>query len=311
MTHPVNQLLAKFRHCDVPAIGVHHDVSFSEYLTWPALNASLLKKAAKSAAHFLASLEEPDEPSDAMRFGTFAHAGRLEPLAITERFAVMPDLTQGITRADGSPCEKPKATREYKQRVEEWMADHGDKEVVENDWFQALLAMNRRLLEHDRAVAWLNARGPVEVAFVWDDPLTGIRCKARADKLDTAAHRCTDYKTTRDVSDFARQIVLLGYDVQGAFYTDGLNVLTREPWRFGIVAQDNSSPYLVRAAELSETNLLCGYRLMREALGKIIAAVTTGDWRGYDDPDRWERPAWATPEIELEIAGELVNVGEE
>lgn len=313
--HPVNEFLAQYRLGALPAPGLHEDVPFADYLTWPYLNASTLKHAAKSAAHFRAAVEEPDEPSDAMRFGTFAHVGRLEPLAIGERYAVMPDLTEGITRADGSPTEKPKATKEYKQRVEDWLSANTGREVVEREWFDALVAMNRRLLEHDRAVSWLNARGPVEAAFVWDDPATGVRCKARADKLDTATHRCTDYKTTRDLAGFERQIVLLGYDVQAAFYLNGLNgltTLTREPWRFGIVAQESVKPYLVRAAELSEVHLLHGSWAMRRAMEVVCAAVASGNWPGYEDPDVWERPAWADSEFELSIAGELVTfAGEE
>lgn len=308
--HRVNELLAKFRPGKLPECGIFEDVSFEEYLSWPCLNASLVKSAAKSAAHFETALTEPVKPSDALRFGSFAHAGRLEPLAITQRYIVMPDLTEGILKSNGDVPDKPKATKEYKDRVAAWTAENSGKEIVEHEWFETLLAMNRRLLAHQRSVDWLNSRGPVEVAIVWDDVYSGIRCKARADKLDRDAKRCTDYKTTRDLADFARQIVLLGYDVQGAMYTDGLSTLTHQDWRFAIVAQEKTAPHLVNAAELSETNMVCGARLMREAIDRICTAVRTGDWDGYEDPMQWDRPAWATPDVELDVGGELVSVGE-
>jgi len=297
--HQVNQLLAKYRPGELPAVGIHEDVSFAEYLRWPCLNASSLKQACKSAAHFLANLEASDEPSDAMRFGTLAHAGRLEPLAIAERYVVMPDLTEGITTKNGDVPKVPKATSEYKERVAAWLAAQDGREVVESEQYESLTAMNRRLLTHERSVEWLNGFGPCEVSIVWDDPASGVRCKARADKLLTHERSlCVDYKTTRDLAGFDRQIINLGYDVQAAFYLAGLEATTNAPWFFGIVAQESSSPHCVCAAELSPTNIEVGRRKMREAIELVCHGALTGDWPGPADPETWERPAWAMPDDE-------------
>lgn len=293
----VNEYIRQFRPGDMPEPGLHKDVPFEQYLSWPCVNAGLLKAAARSAAHAQASLTEDNEPSDALRFGSFAHAGRLEPLAVTERYVVMPDLTEGICKSDGSPAANPKATKEYKQRVANWQLENGgDKEIVPHDWYEQLTAMNARLIEHERAVDWLNGYGPAEVSIVWDDPATGVRCKARADKLRPKKRRCVDYKTCRGLDFFAKDIVTFGYDVQGAFYRAGLAEVTSETWGFDLVAQEKTSPFVVNAAPLSRTNLEVGAAKMRQALDLIVQCVTSGEWPGPPDPETWERPAWAMPE---------------
>jgi len=290
--HALNTLLATYRPGQLPEPGIYEGIARDDYFSWPCLNNSLLKHATRTLAHFRHAMETPTEPTDAMRFGTLAHSGILEPLQLANQYAVMPDLTEGITTANGQPAASPKATKQYKQRVAEWEAANSTKEIVEQEWLDDVIAMHAQLLRNDRAMRYLAPRGPVECAIVWDDP-SGVRCKALCDKIDNYSCRIADYKTTRDLRRFDRAIIDFSYDMQGAFYLDGISAIQSGKWQFAIVAQESSAPFLLQADVLPKEQITEGRRIYREALEKVAHAAEVDHWPGYGDPD-WSRPHWAT-----------------
>ena len=307
MASPTNSFLAKHRTGDMPEPGIYEHVDFDVYKNWPCVNASLLKAASRTAAHALCYLTEPRKPSKALRFGSFAHAGRLEPLAITQRYAVMPDFANDPANVtdSGKPSTSVQ-TKWCKEQVGQWQLTIGNREIVTAEEFARFEAMNKILCADRHAHEMLNAWGPVEVAIVWDDPETNIRCMARADKLDKAQFRIVDYKTTGDLLKFADSIVRYGYDLQGAFYRDGAAAATGVDWTFAIVAQESAAPHCVQAAELDDDHMAAGRKLYRAAIERLAVACLTDEWPGYGDPD-WRRPHWAPGQEEEESLGDWLR----
>jgi hypothetical protein len=294
----------------IPQPGIYQNIPFDVYLSWPVLSNSRLHAATRSLLHF--HEQEPIEETDAMRFGTLCHAGRLEPSAIYRRYVVMPDLTAGITLADGSPATNPRATKQYKQRVEAWLSQQGDKQVVGHEDFDAMVGVVASLDRDQQAREWFASEGPTELSIVWDDPETGLRLKSRIDKLATRLQIMADLKTCRDCKRFQGAIAERGYHRQGGMYLDGWEVLTGEVYRFGIAAVENLKPFGVMCAPLHDDAVACGREEFHRTLRQIADAKRTNSWPGYESPAAWTLPAWYaggdSEQLTLTIGGKQVAV---
>jgi exodeoxyribonuclease VIII len=293
-----------------PTPGIYEDVPFIDYLAWPCVNNSSLSYAARSLAHYRYAPEQAT--TDAMRLGSLVHCGRLEPAALHMRYAVMPDLAEGIRKPDGTEYSNVRATKEYKQRVADWQAQLGDRQPVTQDELDAMLGMVQAITLHDRARTWLCSPGQVELCVVWDDPDSGVRCKARIDKLAAQHDLLVDLKTTRDASEFEQAIARYSYRRQAAFYLDGWrDAVGASAYQFAIVAVEKVQPFGVRAAVMAPDAVQIGRDQYKELLCEIADARKSGDWPGYDSPDAWTLPGWylarhqADPQLTLN--GELLQ----
>jgi len=291
-----------------PEPGIHENIPFAEYCAWPYVNNSSLAALRRSPAHYKAAMENQREPTEAMLFGTLAHAGKLEPLSIPQNYIVMPRFEGEIRRDDGSEYSNVKASKAYKEKVEEFHSVNTGKEIVSQDMFDNLIALCDSLSRNELSAKWLRCDGPAEVSLVWDDPITGLRCKARCDKLDWKAKRITDLKTTRDCMDFCRSLGKYGYARQAAFYRDGLGVLTGDEYEFCIVAVEKEPPFGVMSAPMSEDTLVAGHIEYRKALNAIYECGQSQEWPGYSDPPAWELPHYMRPDLTLTVNGEITNI---
>lgn len=288
---------------------IYQDVPFDEYLAWPCINNTLLHHAARSMAHFRAAEDAAEEePSNAQQLGSVIHTGVLEPQQIRRRFVAMPDFAAQVMH-ENSTCKKPRATNRYRQLVEDFQQLHVGKQTVTQEDFDALLGIHASLREHPRAGKYLR-RGRAEVSIVWDDPDTGLRCKARLDYWQQRSRRFTDLKTTRDAGRFEKFVAEYGYYRQLAFYADGLETLTGVAHEACLVAAEPSSPYAVRAAPLSTAALDAGRAEYHSLLKRIAECRESGLWPAYDDPDAWELPHWARPSqpVSLSVGGHPVTI---
>ena len=260
------------------------------------------------AAHYKHAQDNPpDGERDCFRFGRLAHSGQLEPLQSLRRYVVMPDLAEGLTDDAGQPYKNPKATNAYKAKAAEFRRVNADKEVVSQEWFDQVCGIIEQLNRHEVAKAWLSNTQPAEVSIAWTDPLTGLRCKGRLDKLNDPL--IVDLKTTsRSVAEFERDVAAYAYDVQAAFYIDGLTTLIGNyDYRFGIVAVERNAPHAVRAAELHEDAVDAGRTKYRRAMRLIAACRQKNRWPGPDDPQCWTLPTYAQPKLNLTQGGQPVT----
>ncbi|QDV78039.1 PD-(D/E)XK nuclease-like domain-containing protein [Botrimarina mediterranea] len=278
-----------------PEPGVYEDVPFDQYVQWPAVSSSRLGQMAKSPKHYLTPFRE-STPS--MRLGSLVHCGRLEPLCIAERYAVLKDWhldPENVTKS-GEKSEN-KGTVYYRQKLAEFNEANSGKELVDRDQYRIMAGICKSIDDDLVARELFNEAGPVEVSFVWDDDETGLRCKGRIDKLGPKSSRMTDLKTCADLAQFQRSIANYGYHRQAAFYRHGWSVLTGElltPW---LCAVESSAPFCVHAAPLSESSVASGEYEFRRQLNRVAECHANGEWPGPDGPDVWEIPEWAMPDL--------------
>ena len=288
-----------------PEPGVYTDVSFEDYCEWDAVNNSWLSLMVKSPAHFRA--RPPIASTKALSIGRLVHAGRLEPLSIHQRYAVLPlfHLDAENVTANGKPSQST-ATTYYRDKLAEFETENAGKEIVTADEFDAMKSMVDALNWHQTAIDCLGPPAHYELSIVWDDPLTGLRCKARIDAKKP--NRLADLKTTQDATKFSKAIGNYGYHRQAAFYADGWEVLTGERLPFWIVAIEKTEPYGVRAAPMSWDAMDAGRTEYKRLLERVAECRAKDEWPCYDDPESWELPEYMQQPIELMIDGVSLEV---
>lgn len=289
-----------------PPPGIYESVDFDLYRSWEAVNNSSLGPMRRSAAHYHHALTAEREETDALRFGTLAHAGKLEPLELMRRYCVMPDLTVDLLDDNGEPYKNPRATKAYKNRVAAWKEANADKEEISQAWFDQVVGISQACNQNARANDWLSRSGSAEVSILWQDAATGLMCKGRIDKLTDGL--AVDLKTTRDAGQFEKSIADFGYARQAAFYLDGLYALTGRAYQFGIIAVERDAPHGVRAAVMSDEAIAAGRLEYRDALQTIAAGRNSQTWASYAQPNEWDLPRWSVPSCQLIVSGQIINL---
>lgn len=275
-----------------PAPGVYEGVSFADYCDWDAINHSRLARIDKSP---LNTQVGPDfSGSSAIRFGQLVHTGRLEPDSVSKRYVVMPafELEKGNLTKDGEQS-KSKSTNYYKNKKKAFLKKNASKTVIDqaeyNDLQNALDAINGC----SKAVESLTG-GSAEVSIVWNDPATGLRCKARIDYLKT--DRLTDLKTSRDDNNrplpesFEYSLGTYSYFTQAAWYQSGWEVLTGERLPFWFAVLGTGSPMQCVAAPVGEMSLRLGRDRNKERMALYKMCRDAGEFPGYESPAIFELP---------------------
>jgi len=287
--------------------GVYRNMPADTYhATWPCLSSSGARKLLDTCpARFHYDRTNPPPSTDALDFGSLAHAWLLEPDAVNERYAILPEGHNG-------------STKEGKALVADIIAS-GRKPIKYDDW-QTVRGMAAALDAHPFA-GKLFANGKSEVSLFWQDADTGIMCRARPDWLPARGSIVTDYKTLRSVNpeDLAKSMWEYGYYQQAAWYCDGLAALGLiERPQFAFCFQEKRAPYLVTVATVSATAMEWGRIRNRKAREIFARCLETGVWPGYDGKNAkgeiictdnevvsLDLPKWAENQLEQEHAAGL------
>lgn len=283
--------------------GIYESLPWEAYLEIDAVNNSSLNELRRSPAHWKAA-RGSDKDSDARRFGRLWHDSTLEPEKMHDHYAVMPDFTQDLSKE----YKSPRATSEYKQKVADWEATIGDRDIVTSEWWAATHRMLIALNQNDLARQCMVHDGPAECTLVWEEPTTGILCKSRLDKWDRLKHRIGDLKTTIDATEFNKSIGKWRYHRQAAFYTDAVYQLTGERHEFVFVASEKSEPFAVVAAPLDDDSIAAGRDEYRRLLRTLARCRETGRYDPPQNPKYFHCPSWAMEldEVGLTVGGEKV-----
>ena len=258
-------------------------LTFAQYRAISGVNWSSLKHYAKSPAHYRSALENPQPPSDDLRMGSALHALLLEGAeALAERFAVSPE---GLNRR----------TKEGKESWAAFAAENRDKDIISVEQADAIRLMAAAVAAHPAAARLLACCREREVSIRWEDPATGMACKARLDGLDREHGVLIDLKTAKDASPkgFARAAADLGYHGQAAFYLEGLAVCGIEADCVFLVVE-KTPPFAVALYHIDGEALAAGRRLAVRCLDLHACCVKTNEWPGYDPEVRTLiLPGWA------------------
>lgn len=140
--------------------------------------------------------------------------------------------------------------------------------------------------------------GVPEQSMFWQDPDTGIWCRAMVDwsPLDPSGF-VVDFKTTRNASKraIAKSVAEYGYHQQADFYLRGRAALGLPSRPFLFVFVEIDPPYPVTVVQLDDDALAAGHRRNTEALQVWASCSESGHWPGYsEDVETISLPAWAT-----------------
>lgn len=177
----------------------------------------------------------------------------------------------------------------------EWLENNQGRIILNQDQWDQIHGMRDSVMDHLSASALLRAPGDAEMSVYWNDPETGVLCRCRPDywRHDNVV---VDLKTTEDASPegFARSIANWRYDVQAAFYTDGIKSATgRDVRAFVFIAVEKKPPYAVGVYVLDSASLELGRAQYRADLYVYAECVEDESWPGYSNRiETIELPAW-------------------
>ena len=219
----------------------------------------LLESPARYAYQRTHRVEKP-----AFDFGHLAHA-------------LILGVSQGIRVID---CYDWKLKRHQDERKEAYAA--GLIPVSRAD----LLAASRlaRAVKLHPVAGRLFAQGKSEVSMYWIDPDTGVTCRGRVDSLHPRA--VLDLKTCRDASPtgFAKDVASFHYELQDAFYRNGIRATTGEDLPFIFICVEKEPPHFVGLYQLDHEATRIGEEEYAEALALFAECEAR---RAAGDPDAY------------------------
>ena len=162
--------------------------------------------------------------------------------------------------------------------------------------------MARAVRRHPAASAILSAGRP-EVSFYWIDPDTGVTCRGRADWLRDNGIADLKFLVDASPTGFAKAAAAYGWDMQAAYYTDGLYALTGQWLPFLFIAVEKTRPHLVGVYRLDDEAMESGRARNRAALRQYAEYESLDWWPGYgDDITDVSLPRWRTrPYLEVTL----------
>lgn len=282
--------------------GLFSGVPFSEYLSDPAVsNSTLSGLAGRTPAHARFDTVA-DTPS--MSLGRMVHTAILEPMLFDQQY----DLARKCTSAykNGDACTAPGRSR----HIGHWFCGrHTPKdvepdpvEVVTEDQMSLIETIRANVLAAPAASMLFTLDGQSELSIRWLDPVWGIMCRGRIDRLAVNAvgtYTVLDIKTTSDGSaiGWSKSVARYGYHRQQAFYERGLRVLGVDVDDFRFVLAETFGPALVVVRALPRTDIRIAVDELNELVEVYRDCAAVDIWPGYDTTivQVGGLPGWYTP----------------
>ena len=201
--------------------------------------------------------------------------------------------TQLSVRVDALAKDELKAaikesdtSSEFRFKEDVFQQLYGEKIVLSQEQWDAIGKMKHNALMHKSARNMLSI-GKAELSAFWTDPVTGFKCRCRPDWLQEnyagIPVGILDVKSTLDasISGFARAIGKYGYDLQAAFYIDGVKAITGLTLPFYFLASEKNGPHAVAMYRASDEMVEDGRRKYRAALELLSWCRDTGQYPSY------------------------------
>lgn len=257
------------------------DIPDEVYFSHKALSRSSAYEYDKSPAKYKYFLDNPSKSKDSLALveGSLVHCMTLEPEEVNKRFAYF----SGARRAGA----------DYNQAK---MENKGKTIVTKSSWAKCADVANsvRSSKFYDKLIG--NHEHKVEQAAFWQEPTSGLVCKAKADVVRDD-FVLVDLKTTKDASiffhadgsvnwwkGFPKSCVDWGYLMQAAWYLDGFTYATDFPHDdFYFIAVEKEPPYLVTSFKVDTPIIARERAKYQHVLERYKESVKTDTWPGYAD----------------------------
>lgn len=267
-----------------------HEEYHRPYSEFKYLGSSQIKQAknlAKFKVNVIDGKEEREEKSS-FDLGSSAHSLILE--GDRSRYVVGPRIN--------------KNTNEWKS----FKAANEGKIVLDEVQHFQLMGMARSATENKKFLDLLSS-AEIESSILWKDHETGLDLKARPDGISQTDEGLIlwDFKTTRsaDKDSFSRSIFDYGYHISMSHYAAGVEAVFGErPKKFYIIAQETTTPYLIKIYELKAA-MVDGEDMRRSYLNQISVAMNENQWPSpYGDAiEEIDIPTWARSKTAFDLFG--------
>lgn len=266
-------------------LDMKYNQPFGEYRSAEGLNKSGIDRLLLCPAEYKAMLDNPQEPTPAMRFGSYFHSRALTPAICNAQYHVQ----------DVDP--RTKAGREEKAQAE---ADGFT--VISAADFDRAGAMIQSLHAHPKIDALLSRLpGDPEVSVFWDQDVDGdkIQAKGRVDRLailPSGEVVAVDIKTTSGPltpEHISKTVANFGYHRQSWWYVHGLACQGLAVNAFVFVFVQTQAPYLCTAVTLDAEAEALGRRECEMAARIYKQCKASGEWPSYSqDIEEISLPLW-------------------
>ena len=235
--------------------GIVQNLPFDEYRQLPGLNQSTLK-------HWLSTASKQNDTYknvQAMQFGSAGHCLLLEPEKFEELYV----------RAPNGLRQRGKLGKE---RWAEFCEKHSGKTVLKSNEWERLQNIRRVFQIHPK-IKKLWASGKAEVSLFWQDQEFCMDCKARLDWFEQDSGKIVDLKFTNNVGKVGTQKPIQDYyAVQAAWYSRGVNQLTKKTTDFIFVFIEKYTPHIIRVVNASSEDLKYGLQKIEGAINNMSNA---------------------------------------
>lgn len=266
--------------------GIFSGISSSEYFSINAINKSGLDAFKRSPLHYYDQYLSPNKESrvetPSMKLGSAVHCAVLETKEYDNRYVVMPD---GVDRR----------TKEGKQVFSD--LEKLNKIILssnENSIVQGILEAYKNSVINKMLS---DIPGKSEQVILWNDPITGEYCKARADWISDDYSLIIDLKTTEDAraQAFSKSCFDYGYHRQSAWYLNGIeNATGKAASTFIFLVIEKSRPYAISCFTPDSQMLEVGKIENENLLSSWSASKKINSWPGYfEEIQSISLPKWS------------------
>lgn len=250
--------------------------SRDDYERIEAVNISrLIPLISHSGKHCRYAMDNPSEPTPAMRLGTLTHSYILTPEDLLREYVVAPEVDR--------------RTKVGREKWEQVKADAAGRTIVTQDEDARGRAMRAAVRSHPM---WSQfGKCDAEVAVQWTNEPTGLACKALVDLDGSEWGFVADLKTASDVRPeaFRSHAARLLYHVRMSWYAAALDVQTAY-----LIAVETNPPHDVVVYEYTWDVLATAYAKCAEALALYAVYSRNGVWPGITSQIvPLTVPAWA------------------
>jgi hypothetical protein len=294
--------------------GVYPDLSMAEYLSLPAVSASLLRaildECPRAAWHasWLNENPAPADDSDASDRGSVAHQilleGSFDCCCVIDPREHPAEKTGAIPA--GWTNKSIRAARDEARAA-------GKIPILAPDMAEIHLMVGAARayvasLERSEPAVWqafAPAGGESELTVVWDDG--GTLCRIRPDRISADHRLIVNYKTTGTSVEPDRwgRTQFPDYYLGAAFYRRGVEEVFGVQPDHVFLCQENRAPYLCSLVGVDPATFSLGDAKVNTALLMWRACAKANRWPAY--PPRvcyptlppWEATRWEEREIEL------------
>lgn len=229
--------------------------------------------------------EEQGQDTPALKLGRAFHVRVLQPdlfaasyISAQEHPYRRPSIRQINAK---NPSSETLAAIRY---FSEWDKLMGGREELDDVQMETVNGMYDAVMRDPIAGPALE-RGRSEIVAIWNDPDSGIQCKAMFDSWLEDVCIIPDLKSTDDASEnaFARSVAKYRYHVQSAHYRAAARVLTGGNADMPFIAVESTAPYAVNIMRLDSEAMSRGDQIRQRALERLSECLMTDQWPGHGD----------------------------